>query len=396
MIDKDQKEDKSPMGLFAPPNLGLAPTIPVLLRDKFVVPPFSLLNTMQDYWQQRKGLWLRLGIKGELGRGENLLKFSDSVRMDGKAYQERFQGRATTGRKYGVDFESDGAKRMASYDKKKCESFGTDNLPAFSKNYTKEERMKHANVPGFGACPTGGVGAHPEKFGRKKQSGTSIFDPVLCELAYRWFCPPGGHILDPFAGGSVRGIVATYLNYKYTGVDLSAAQIEANREQGREICPDNQPTWHIGDSLQIKNIAPGEYDGILSCPPYYNLEVYGNDPKDLSNMTVQGFFEAYRKIIKDCVSMLKENRFACWVIGEVRDKETGFYHGLVPETIYAFEDAGAAYYNEIILFTSVGTLPIRVQKHFNSGRKIGKTHQNVLIFYKGDTKKIKEIFGEVV
>ncbi|MFT7593218.1 MAG: hypothetical protein ACI8R4_000531 [Paracoccaceae bacterium] len=36
-------------------------------------------------------------------------------------------------------------------------------------------------------------------------SGTSIFDPVLCEIAYRWFCPQGGTVLDPFAGGSVRG-----------------------------------------------------------------------------------------------------------------------------------------------------------------------------------------------
>lgn len=26
-------------------------------------------------------------------------------------------------------------------------------------------------------------------------SGTSIFDPVLCEIAYRWFCPPGGTVL---------------------------------------------------------------------------------------------------------------------------------------------------------------------------------------------------------
>ena len=31
-------------------------------------------------------------------------------------------------------------------------------------------------------------------------SGTSIFDPVLCEIAYRWFSPAGGLILDPFAG----------------------------------------------------------------------------------------------------------------------------------------------------------------------------------------------------
>lgn len=35
--------------------------------------------------------------------------------------------------------------------------------------------------------------------------GTSVFDPALCELMYRWFAPPGGTILDPFAGGSVRG-----------------------------------------------------------------------------------------------------------------------------------------------------------------------------------------------
>jgi hypothetical protein len=59
----------------------------------------------------------------------------------------------------------------------------------------------------------------------KKVSGTllpseSIFDPVLCEIMYRWFCPPGGQILDPFAGGSVRGIIAGSLDYNYTGIEL--------------------------------------------------------------------------------------------------------------------------------------------------------------------------------
>ena len=41
-----------------------------------------------------------------------------------------------------------------------------------------------------------------------KEEGTSVFDPTLCECAYRWFCPPGGQVVDPFAGGSVRGIIA--------------------------------------------------------------------------------------------------------------------------------------------------------------------------------------------
>jgi len=40
-------------------------------------------------------------------------------------------------------------------------------------------------------------------------------------------------------------------------------------------------------------------------------------------------------------------------------------------------------------------LPVRVTKQFQAGRKIGKTHQNILVFYKGDPKKIKKEFGLV-
>lgn len=31
-------------------------------------------------------------------------------------------------------------------------------------------------------------------FGKMKNSDTSIFDPALCELMYRWFCPMGGGV----------------------------------------------------------------------------------------------------------------------------------------------------------------------------------------------------------
>ena len=41
------------------------------LADKFIVPPFSVLDTRQGYWQQRKAAWIALGIKSELGRGGN-------------------------------------------------------------------------------------------------------------------------------------------------------------------------------------------------------------------------------------------------------------------------------------------------------------------------------------
>lgn len=227
------------------------------------------------------------------------------------------------------------------------------------------------------------------------QTGTSIFDPVLCELAYRWFCPPGGIVLDPFAGGSVRGIVASKLSRQYIGIDLSQRQIEANREQAESICKDPLPVWHVGDSKNIVQICKDvEADFIFSCPPYGNLEVYSDDHADISNMSYEQFLEIYRAIIKDAVSLLRQDRFACFVVGDFRDKK-GMYRKLPWHTIQAFEDAGTVLYNEAVLVTAVGSLPIRCGKQFQSGRKLGKTHQNVLVFVKGDPRKATAAIGEV-
>lgn len=39
------------------------------LADRFGIPPFSVMNAREGWWQERKRAWLALGIKSELGRG---------------------------------------------------------------------------------------------------------------------------------------------------------------------------------------------------------------------------------------------------------------------------------------------------------------------------------------
>jgi len=229
-------------------------------------------------------------------------------------------------------------------------------------------------------------------------TGTSIFDPVLCELAYRWFCPPGGLVLDPFAGGSVRGIVAGKLGRQYTGIELRAEQVAANEAQARAIMRQEEPTpqWIEGDSRLIPALLPEGMmaDLVFSCPPYADLELYSDVPRDLSNMPWPEFVTAYRDIIAQAVARLSPDRFAVWVIGDVRDKK-GFYRGLPWETVQAFDLAGARLYNEAVLVTAVGSLPLRTRKQFESGRKTGKTHQNVFVFCKGSPQKATAAVGPV-
>jgi DNA modification methylase len=230
----------------------------------------------------------------------------------------------------------------------------------------------------------------------QESNGTSIFDPVLTELAYRWFSPEQGTILDPFAGGSVRGIVASKLNRQYIGHELRVEQVEANRIQADAICADDQlpPTWIHGDSRNIdRTCADVQADLLFSCPPYADLEVYSDDPKDLSTLPYTEFLESYREIIAKSAALMKPDRFACFVVGDVRDKK-GNYYNFVGDTVQAFIDAGLHYYNEAILVTAVGSLPIRVGKQFSASRKLGKTHQNVLVFVKGNGKAAAEACGE--
>jgi hypothetical protein len=308
------------------------------LAERFGWTPFTVFNAREGAWQNRKQNWIRLGIRSEVGRGE---------------------GQATKHTTGGLTMKS-WTSHPAFYAQK------TAKERDLGKKLTTAEFIEHHFVP-----PQDAV-----------SSGTSIFDPVLAELLVAWFSPPKGIVLDPFAGGSVRGVVSSRLGRQYVGVELRPEQVEANRAQAATICKDPIPAWHTGDSRRIDQIcADLQADMLLSCPPYADLEVYSDRPEDISGMPYPKFLEVYREIIAKSCALLKPNSFAAWVIGEVRDAR-GNYYGFLRDTIEAFTDAGMHYYNEAVLVTPIGSLPIRTGRAFDTTRKLGKTHQNVLVFKK--------------
>ena len=236
----------------------------------------------------------------------------------------------------------------------------------------------------------GGLKALAEKQGQSV-NGTSIFDPVLCEIVYNWFSPCGGLVFDPFAGGAVRGVIAEILDRKYIGIDLSERQIDANQRAADRfgVCP----AWHCNDSRNADQYIPdGSADLVFSCPPYHNLEKYSNHPLDLSNMTYSDFLDAYGEIISISCRKLKEDRFSVFVVGDIRGSN-GAYRDFISDTKRLFIDCGANLYNEIILLEQYATAPIRAGKPFAVNRKVTKVHQNVLVFYKGNVKKIRDNFA---
>jgi 16S rRNA G966 N2-methylase RsmD len=241
----------------------------------------------------------------------------------------------------------------------------------------------------YGSLPELAKKANPKS---KNQDTFSVFDPVLAELMYKWFCPVGGRILDPFAGEAVKGVVAGKLGFHYTGIELRADQVKENKHTARQN--NIQAKWVCGDSENLSELLEGErkYDFIFTSPPYYDLEIYSESDKDGSAFeTYEKFMKWYRSIFKQAVRKLNKNRFLCVKIGEIRDKKTGFYRNFVGDNIRCLLDCGMQYYNEAVLLSPSGTARLRTRP-FEMNRKLVKLHQNVLIFYKGDVSKIRDDF----
>ena len=215
-------------------------------------------------------------------------------------------------------------------------------------------------------------------------SNVSIFDPVLSELMYTWFTPKDGKILDPFAGGSVRGIVAEELGFNYTGIDISEGQIKANNLQS------DKPNWIVGDSRKVIPTLNDEYDFIFTCPPYHDLEVYSDNPSDISNMPYNQFLTSLNSILTHSVSKLKDNRFVAIVVSEIREASTtrnykiGKYKRFVPSVIEMCVEMGLSFYNDMILYNSQHQASRVAKTYFDRNRKIASVHQNILIFVKGN------------
>lgn len=275
------------------------------LKDDWIMPPFSVLDTRQGYWQDRKREWYNILGNTSLTR-ENVL--GDSL-------------------------------------------IGSIN------------------------------------------DGVSLFDPVLAEIIFKWFTPEEGKILNLFAGDVEPNIVAAHKGFNITGIELRKEQVENTERIANTLQVSNKLNMVCDDVLNIdKLVKNNSQDVIFSCPPYYDVEEYSSDKRDFSNKDEADFDKLLSEVIKKSVKKLKDNRFAVFVVSEVR-RPDGTYRGFVPKVIKWFEDAGMSYYNEIILINSIGTLPLRINKAW-ANRKVGKMHQNVLVFFKGKIKEVEKEFSK--
>lgn len=319
---------------------------PQSLNDIFVIPPFSILDSRQGYWQSRKKMWrTNIGDMGQSRQG----KLVQSVELQ---YKDLYTKTAEHRKTLGISFKE------------------------YLDKYVPEEVKQKESQ-------------------KVLSTGVSLFDPVLAEILCKWFTPyKGAKIFDCFAGDTQKGLVFGMCGYEFKGVELRQEQVDINNEVIADL---GLPISYVCDDGQnvANHFEPESQDLLFSCPPYFDLEVYSDLPNDASN---QGSYEEFIAILdrafKAAYTCLKPNRFAVVVLGDVRSKANGVYYDFGGDVKRIFKEAGAHLYNELILIEMSSSVALRAQKYMES-RKVAKMHQNVLVFYKGDPTQIRNEFPPI-
>lgn len=231
--------------------------------------------------------------------------------------------------------------------------------------------------------------------GKSFNGNASVLDPVACEVILRMFMPTGGmRVYNPFGGGVQMGFVTGWYGYEYLSSEIRQNQCDANNA----ICQDFYNTkWLKSDSSKFS--PKQKYDLCFSCPPYYKVEEYldydGNPPEGELNSfsSYEQFrdtlFEGYKKAIE----ALNDNCFFVIMTGDSRDKN-GAYYGCEAEHELFFKSQGLHIYNKIVYLECEFTRLAHAKITLNY-RKFPKREQKILVFYKGDMDKIRELYPTV-
>ena len=319
---------------------------PQSLNDIFVIPPFSILDSRQGYWQSRKKMWRnQIGDMGQSRQG----KLVQSVELQ---YKDLYTKTAEHRKSLGISFKE------------------------YLEKYVPEEVKQKESQ-------------------KVLSTGVSLFDPVLAEILCKWFSPyKGAKIFDCFAGDTQKGLVFGMCGYEFKGVELRQGQVDINNEV---IADRGLPISYVCDDGQnvANHFEPESQDLLFSCPPYFDLEVYSDLPNDASNQgSYADFIAILDRAFKAAYSCLKPNRFAVIVLGDVRSKSNGAYYDFGGDVKRIFKEAGAHLYNELILIEMSSSVALRAQKYMES-RKVAKMHQNILVFYKGDPTQVRNEFSPI-
>lgn len=197
----------------------------------------------------------------------------------------------------------------------------------------------------------------------------SHFPSTVGDLCFQLYLRDAQMVFDPFAGWGERGSLARSYNKSYLGVDCSSEAIKfaASRYQVYNV---------HGDS---RTYLPPSFDGLVTCPPYWNLEKYQGEGLDKAK-TWNEFVNDLWSIFRTCYDAAMPGAKFCIMTGDWRD--VGVYYDLSFQVQRIFDRLGAVTIDQVIISRrTISKVKIMIPQAVRLGYTV-KVHETLNVFQK--------------
>lgn len=222
---------------------------------------------------------------------------------------------------------------------------------------TKKKTIRQKGEGDFGDSSRKIMSHHPEE---------------TSKLVYELFLRDATWVFDPFAGFGQRGYWANHYGKPYTGYDISQPNIDFAKEN---FGVENTLADSLHDDLPV-------FDGVYTCPPYWNLEVYDGDNKAAGDKikTWEAFLQWYSVLWNRIIDAAPSGTQFCIQVGNWRAKKV--FYDLEYHTQRIFENAGCECVDKVIISRKkVSKIKIMLPQAKRLGYTV-KVHETLLVYKK--------------
>lgn len=231
---------------------------------------------------------------------------------------------------------------------------------------------KYIPVSVYDVKPIGKKGIRGKQHHEKKSSRStySPFPLDIAEWCAEYHLRDASIIFDPFAGWGERHQAIKKAKKTYIGYDISEKAIEYAKEK-----------FNVDNILANTMMADiPEHDGLLTCPPYWNLEKY-NSKDGLDKIKKWNIFlEEYEALWKRVTEKALPGAKYCIMVGDWRKNHV--FYDFTYQTEKIMERCGMKPFDKIILsYKKISPIKIMLPQTKRLGYTV-KVHQYLLIYEK--------------
>ena len=209
-------------------------------------------------------------------------------------------------------------------------------------------------------------GSHDAQSSRLQMSH---FPTAVGDLCFQLFLRESTHIFDPFAGWGERASLARTYGKRYTGVDINPDAITFARER-----------YQVENiAMDARNFSPPCFDGLLTCPPYWNLERYSDLGIDAAP-TWEAFLFNLCVIFERAYDAAQVGAIFCVLSSDWRDD--GVFYDLTYQIASIFNGLGATSIDSVVISRlGVSKVKVMIPQAVRLGYTV-KVHETLNVWQK--------------